>query len=125
MHHGFTTDDDVIAAAATGRLDPEAVYEFCRARSVTFPDLSNALSLTIARRFDQSLMSYEDADAAMNAIWKTMIDYVTRIEAGSEIWEPTYSIYCAFDAGEYDHGDIQDPVEQFTKPAVKAILSNA
>lgn len=125
MRHSFMTDDDVIAAATTGRLDADAVYAFCRSRAVTFPDFSNALSLRIARRFDQSSMSYDDADAAMNAIWQTMIHYVTRQEPDAKIWEPTYSIYCAFDAGEYDHGDGKDPVEQFTKPAVKAILSAA
>src|SRR5690242_13293095 len=64
-----------------------------------------------------------DADSAMNAIWQTMLDYLTRIEPQENLWEPTHSIYLAFDAGEWDHGDGKDPVEQFTRPQVKAILS--
>lgn len=86
-------------------------------------DSFNQLSLLIAKKFDVGEMSYEDGDYAMNGVWPIMLDYIMKNDV--PLIEPCYEIYCAFDAGEYDHGDGADPVEKYTVPAIKAILKNA
>jgi len=83
----------------------------------------NGLSLFIAKRFDQGEMSYEDGDFAMNGVWPVMLDYIMANDI--PLIEPCYEIYCAFDAGEYDHGDGCDPVEKYTVPAIKEVLKYA
>jgi hypothetical protein len=39
--------------------------------------------------------------------------------------QPAWSIYLAFDDGEYDHGDGRDPVDSFTRPQIRNILNDA
>jgi hypothetical protein len=70
-------------------------------------------------------MSFDDADAAMNAIDTEMTEDAIRAGEGYKFPEPAFSIYEAFDAGEYDHGDGADPVEKYTRPALATILRKA
>jgi len=83
-------------------------------------DLYNELALIIARRFISGSMSFEDADLAINSIWSLMI---MNTENDACLAEPAYSIYQAFDGGEYDHRDGDDPIEKFTKPRTAELLS--
>ena len=83
----------------------------------------NKVSLLFAKRYYEGKESYENADNAMNLIWPLMLDYI--VKHNEELVEPTYSIYCAFDEGEYDHRDGLDPEKAYTYPAIKEILDNA
>ena len=115
--------DTLIHALVTTEGDPPSIASICDANRISPNELYNTTALEIARRFDNERMSYEDADAAMNTIWIMMIENISREGDGSELAEPAYSIYEAFDAGEYDHGDGENPVERYTKPAIKRILA--
>jgi hypothetical protein len=42
-----------------------------------------------------------------------------------EFIQPAWSIYLAFDEGEYYHGGSTDPVESFTRPQIRNILNDA
>ena len=77
-------------------------------------EVLNAVSCLIATRFLNQNITYEMADAAMNAVWAAMLEYTS--ENNLPLVEPCYTIYLAFDEGEYDHGDGADPVEKYTKP---------
>ena len=88
------------------------------------PRTFNELSIYLAKSFLNGSISYSDADFAMNGVWPAMLDYT--MEKNISLVEPCYSIYCAFDEGEYDHKDGSDPVEKYTKPALSEVLqSNA
>jgi len=87
------------------------------------PEVFNSVSLLFAKRFESGEVSYEDADAAMNSVWPAMLDFI--MENNLEIIEPCYSVYCAFDEGEYDHKDGCDPVEKYTVPTIRELLKNA
>ncbi len=39
--------------------------------------------------------------------------------------QPAWSIYLAFDEGEYYHGGSTDPVETFTRPQIRQVLDDA
>jgi len=90
---------------------------------IELPESFNTLSMSVARKFDNNEISYEDGDHAMNKIWTIMLNYI--MEKNINLIQPCYSIYCAFDHGEYDHRDGSDPVEQYTRPAIREILQNA
>lgn len=96
-------------------------YKECaKVIGISLDEVFNELSIYIARSFLNGIFSYDDADFAMNAVWSAMLGYV--MEKDIHVLEPCYSIYCAFDEGEYDHRDGSDPVEKYTKPLLKQIL---
>lgn len=117
--------DDIIARATESAIDRVQVQAFCQKEGVSLDDLYNRVAVTIARRFHDGMMSYEDADAAMNRIWGMVIEDTVRFGDGFELPEPAFSVYEAFDAGEYDHGDGADPVEKYTRPLVAKIIGDA
>ena len=96
---------------------------FAHYKRIEIDDSFNELSLLIARKFDDGEMSYEDGDFAMNGIWPIMLDYI--IAKDIPLVEPCYEIYCAFDAGEYEHLDGADSGVKYTQAAIKRILKNA
>lgn len=86
----------------------------------SLPDVFNRLSILLAKRFVDGDLSFVVADEVANCIWASMLDFTHKNRM--ELAEPCYSIYCAFDAGEYDHRDNSDPVEKYTKSELKEIL---
>ena len=123
MDKAVTDIDAIIHNVVQGTFERETIYTLCRSKNLPLNDFCNAIALTVAKRFDDSSMAYEDADSVMNTIFALMIHEATRQGDGFVLAEPAYSIYLAFDAGEYDHHDGQDPVERYTKPMVKKALS--
>ncbi|WP_225318932.1 hypothetical protein [Cellvibrio sp. KY-GH-1] len=96
-------------------------YKACaKAIGIGVEDVFNKLSIYMAFSFLNGVFSYDDADFAMNAVWSAMLNYV--MEKDIHLVEPCYSIYIAFDEGEYDHCDGNDPIEKYTKPLLKRIL---
>ncbi|MEP5764108.1 MAG: hypothetical protein ABJ308_05925 [Halieaceae bacterium] len=95
--------------ASANLLDHAAIAAYCRAEGITVDECYNHISLHVAQRFDEGSMSFAEADLAMNTIFGLMINDVC--EHNRDLAQPAYAIYEAFDAGEYDHGDGADPVE--------------
>jgi hypothetical protein len=124
MGREFTNIEAIIQDAAKGWLDRDAFHGFCASQNLKFDEVCNTIALTIAKRFNDSTMTYDDADGVANALSALMIDQSTR-EPEARFPEPAWTIYLAFDAGEYDRGDGADPVEKFTKPLVRDALRDA
>jgi len=112
--------EQLIHRAIEGSLGREQIDSTCVSMQLPPNDLYNELALVIARRFISGDMGFEDADLAINSIWSLMIMSTDR---NSDLADPAYSIYQAFDEGEYDHGDGEDPIEKFTKPRITELLS--
>jgi len=111
----------IIQDAASGRMNRTDAESFCAAENIELPDLYNRIALIVAERFDNGTLSYQDADGVMNAIFGMMVDG----EKPMDSIEPAWSIYLAFDEGEYYHGGSTDPVESFTRPQIRNILDDA
>ncbi|MGH9929169.1 MAG: hypothetical protein ACREA9_08070, partial [Pyrinomonadaceae bacterium] len=111
----------IIHDAASGRINRADAESFCAAENIELNDLYNRIALIVAERFDSGTLSYEDGDGVMNAIFGMMIDGEKPIESV----QPAWSIYLAFDEGEYDHAGSTDPVESFTRPEIRKILNDA
>lgn len=121
MSHDFTDIESIIQCSIHGRLDRDAFYSFCAAHGLKPGEVCNEIALTVARRFNDSAMTFEDADAVMNAISTIILGYGQ--DEVVTLPEPAWSIYLAFDAGEYDHGEGADPIERFTKPLLREVLA--
>jgi hypothetical protein len=86
--------------------------------------LMDDLALHLAREFDAKRLSFAFCDSVVNDLWAVLVG---RLAKGADIpWPNTYDeIYGAFDAGEFhrraDPADV-DPVEKYTRPAIRRIL---
>ena len=101
----------------------KCVHDFAGAHSLSVAELQNILSLEVARHFLAGEMAYEDADEIANVVYAVMVEDAVAHGDGFAFPEPAFSIYEAFDAGEWDRGDGADPVERYTRPALREILS--
>ncbi len=115
--------EEILQKSIAENLSLNDFEKFSIEQGVKVEESFNKLSLLIAKKFNDGEMSYEDGDFAMNSVWPIMLDYSMKNDI--PLVEPCYEIYCAFDAGEFDHGDGADPVEKYTVPAIRAVLENA
>lgn len=86
--------------------------------------LFNQVAMAVARLFIEGRRDFHYGDAVMNTLFSDMVD----LSLHADMPEPAFSIYLAFDAGEYRHpGDGQDelPWEKWTRPALERILHEA
>jgi hypothetical protein len=111
--------DQTIRQLVEGEADHARICACLNSDTDLF-ELYNALSLRIARLFLDELMSFEEADAAMNQLNTIWIDDVIKYDFP----EPAYSVYLAFDSGEFS-SDNQDPIEAYTKPKLRKLMSDA
>ena len=116
--------EPIIQQATTGRINRADAESVCAATGIEMTELYNQIALIVAKRFDAGRLSYEDGDGAMNAIFCMMIDDDANCHPAPYV-EPAWSIYLAFDEGEYFHGGSTDPVETFTRPQIRHVLDDA
>jgi hypothetical protein len=109
--------EQLIQQAGTGRIDRAEIDSFCASEDIEVPDLCNRVALIVAERFNAGILSYEAGDGVMNAFFPLIVE--------NQTVEPAWSIYLAFDEGEYDHAGSTDPVGSFTRPQIRKILDDA
>lgn len=114
-----------IERAAAGALVRKEVDAFCVQHGLNAADFFNSLSIDIAKGFDSGELDFWPANHAMNHIFSFLLEDFALVGDGYEFPEPAFSIYEAFDAGEWDRGDGRDPVITYTAPEIKRILSTA
>lgn len=111
-----------VLRSAYERRTRAGIHELAKAHDLPVPELYNALSLTIARRFLDGAITFDDADGIANNLYAMMVEDAVEHGGDGSYPEPAFAIYDAFDAGEWDRGDGSDPVERYTKPALREIL---
>ncbi|MFT3890791.1 MAG: hypothetical protein QM730_04085 [Anaerolineales bacterium] len=113
----------IISQAINNEIVRQDVEMLCESRDIAVGQLYNEIALVIAKRFDSKIMSYEDADTAMNAIFSMMVEDAGNGEV-NPFAEPAFSIYGAFDMGECVLHEGEDPVETYTRPAIRSFLTD-
>jgi hypothetical protein len=113
--------EQLIQNATSGRMNRSAAEDLCAAENIELYDLYNRIALVVAERFHKGTLSYEDGDGVMNAIFGMLVNGDKPIDSV----QPAWSIYLAFDEGEYYHNGSTDPVESFTRPQIRQILEDA
>lgn len=98
-------------------ITTEDIDDWSRGAAVTRRRALDEAAVAVARAFDDGTLNFEVADEAMNDLWSIAL----RVD---EDWSPLFfDIYEAFDAGEWSSDPEMDPVETFTRPNVREILS--
>ncbi len=109
--------------AVEGGLNLSDLDSRCAQNGLSVVDLLNELSIVLAKQFIDGALSFEFCDQAMNGIFGLIVELA--MEASTP--EPAFSIYQAFDGGEYirpeDAPNIV-PWDKYTRPALLEILRN-
>lgn len=97
------------------------VHVICERLQVDARSLLNQISIAAAQSFISNARDFEFCDDVMNSLFSAIVD----LSMHEPMPEPAFSIYLAFDAGEYRRsGDPSDvyPWEKYTRPEVERIL---
>ena len=116
----------LLQQALLPQIDRHSAAEYCLEAGIASGEFWNRMALRIAEEFHCGSFSYKEGDHAMNRIWGQMIEDAAKFGDGFELPEPAFSIYEAFDAGEYTRRDDggEDPVIKYTQPLISEILSS-
>ncbi|MBV4467716.1 hypothetical protein [Pseudomonas siliginis] len=93
----------------------------CEHLQIDSRGLLNQLAISVARLFITGCRDFHYCDEVMNIVISDIVD----LSLYAEMPEPAFSIYQAFDAGEYWHsGDDREvfPWERWTRPELERIL---
>ncbi len=114
------TKKEVQDKIEAGTVSLKDVYAYAEHENISVNECFDRLAVTYAKEFMNNSMSFEDADDAVNSIWWMMCRYEPLDQKDFAIL--AYSIYGAFDAGEFTHSDGKDPVKTYTIPELLSIL---
>ena len=115
---------ELIQKASDGPLTRAEVGDFCSHAGITFPAFCDEFSRVVATGYFGGTLSYTFCDGAMNNLFAFMTLQMTE----DPLPDYSYSVFLAFDAGEYYHREDSrnsSPEELYTKPMIADILSNA
>lgn len=119
----MTLDEAIAIEPVPGRiyLDVEAM---CASVGGEKSEALNRLALDLAQRYSEGTITYEVADDVINNIFGYCIRIIGSLPARTTP-EPMFSVFLAFDAGEFYPDEIRDrtPEERFTRPQITAILA--
>lgn len=93
----------------------------CEHLQIESRDLLNQLAISVARLFITGTRDFHYCDEVMNTVISDIID----LSKHADMPQPAFSIYQAFDAGEYWHtGDDRDvfPWDKWSRPELERIL---
>jgi hypothetical protein len=111
--------EQAISQLVAGHADRESILNAVKP-DTELSEFYNSLSLGIARSFIDGSLSFDDADGAINDLYGIWISD----ELIEDLLEPAYSIYLAFDAGEYSV-DGTDSIDLITRPELRKFLVDA
>ncbi len=114
----------LIKDASVIGVDPSPLQRIPGETAATVGAALDRFSLEVANQYANGKMSFELADQIMGDVCGFIISFLTE-EKNSFIPEISWSIYLAFDEGEWYHPNDQpreDPVEKYTKPLVSELL---
>ncbi|MBI6856124.1 hypothetical protein YA0002_25505 [Pseudomonas cichorii] len=93
----------------------------CELLQIDSRDLLNQLAISVAKLFITGTRDFHYCDALMNIVISDIVD----LSMHAEMPQPAFSIYQAFDAGEYWHSNDKQyvfPWEKWTRPELERIL---
>ena len=112
----MTTLQKLAEKSDASQLTQEDIASFATAHGQTRDQVYDAIAIHLARGYADKSLTYEFCDSAMNFIMGLATYDVPKL---------AWSVYSAFDEGEYYHDkdslDI-DPAEKYTRPLIESIL---
>ena len=113
--------DPLMRKAADHPLTDADIEAACRYLALSLSALFDAISRRVVEGYSSGELDFEFCDGVMNCLYGRLM---TRDEPMPDY---TYSVFLAFDEGEYQHqGDPEDssPEELYTKPMIAEILAS-
>jgi hypothetical protein len=116
------TIDDLMRKAADQPFEAADVDAACAEHGLTIGELFDAISRRIVRGYVSGELPFGFCDGVMNHVYSFM-------NLNHDMAPPaySYSVFLAFDEGEYQHEDDpkdSSPEELYTKPMIAEILAS-
>ena len=121
MNRGLSDDNLDYVLAVIEKAPNTELSVMCEHLQIDSRDLLNQLAISVARLFLTGTRDFHYCDEVMNIVISDFVDFSMH----AEMPQPAFSIYQAFDAGEYLHSDDDRdvcPWEKWTRPDLKRIL---
>jgi DNA-binding Xre family transcriptional regulator len=113
--------NELSETAETDGLTLSDLLPICERFSVAPKDVLNELSIVVAEGYLDGSLTYEFCDGVMNGI----INAVVEVSVTDDMPQPAFSLYQAFDQGEWFRSDdppVTDTGGKYTKPVVVEIM---
>lgn len=118
------TLEELISLAVRRSISDEEILACATAIRASKDEVFNRFATSVASRFLGTQLSFAEADWAMIRLAERMYGDLRSTPETYVFPEPAWSIYLAFDAGEFDLGDGVDRVEKHTKPQLRDLLDH-
>jgi hypothetical protein len=108
---------DIIKKSIDRGLEESDIAAFCTRNSCSKEDFFDQFSRAVAEGYHHNEMSFSYCDGAMNTLVAL---------ANYDVPTFSWSVFLAFDEGEYQHHDDSpevDPAQIYTRPRIAEILS--
>lgn len=119
-------EDLALIASKSNNMERD-ITEYCEQYLCTPPECLNQLTLHVAENYHTGKYSYEFSDEVVNLVFGHMTDdFILDHTVGNTLPEPAFSIYLAFDSGEYQRRSDADtvcPIKKYTDPEIALILA--
>ena len=115
----MTTLQHLADRSDASELTESDVEAYATANDLTTGQVYDALALHLATGYAENTLTYEFCDSAMNFAMGL---------ASYDVPDLAWSVYSAFDEGEYFHDNDSrdiDPAEKYTRPWIQKILKDA
>jgi prepilin-type processing-associated H-X9-DG protein len=108
-------------------LESEEIIDYCTANNLNFVAFCNEILIHLSKVYLSGKVNYSFADGVANNIHDFMVSDHYLDSNNNTLSDPAYSIYLAFDAGEYYRKEDDKNIEphvKYTNPQLEAILLN-
>ncbi|WP_233081907.1 hypothetical protein [Rheinheimera soli] len=106
-------------------LTLDEALHYCSKENIGFVEFCNDVMVTTATQYYEKKIDYPFADAVANNVYGFMVSDHYLGLTGNSLSEPAYSVYLAFDSGEYFHQNDDRSIEpelKYTRPEIERIL---
>ena len=113
--------DDIIRKTVDEPFQTADVDRLCAEHGLSLEELCDAISRQVARGYADGQLSFSVCDGVMNHLYSYMLLQHDRVPPHF-----SYSVFLAFDEGEYYHSDDpagSSPEDLYTKPQIAEILA--
>jgi hypothetical protein len=107
-------------------LASHEIVAYCSENELSYVQFCNELMIDLAKSYLSGKVDYSYADGVANNIHDFMMSDSYLDSNNNTLDDPAYSVYLAFDAGEYYRKDDDRSIEpdiKYTKPELEKIVS--
>lgn len=119
--------EEALSRAKAGRLTVSDIADLCVGFDGSLPDALDTFALQTAREFMIGAIDFDAADTLVNLLFAHCSQLISRRADIEQHPELMFSIYRAFDAGEFvpkSDPPGTDPIRKYTRPQLESVLAS-